>query len=177
MVEVSAKGYPSLFQKGQVSEVPDLTDSLTQKALTAQGQGEVSYNAIYNRIYRVEPTVRIAELDKESGAELPNIGLATCTEIADDGVTPVEVPVYDARNHTYTFGYPVLMAGKHNFRISATEDYYYNGVQTGRCDSVPLRGGQVQIYDDLSALQRDTVCELSTHRGETIISVDVQNTA
>lgn len=73
MVEVSAKGYPSLFQKGQVSEVLDLTDSLTQKTHTAQGgQGEVSYNAIYNRIYRVEPTVGIAELDKESGAELPN---------------------------------------------------------------------------------------------------------
>ena len=72
---------------------------------------------------------------------------------------------------------PVLMAGKHDFRITATEDYYYNGVQTRRCDSVPLRGGQVQIYDDLSALQRDTICELSTHRGETIISVDVQNTA
>ena len=176
VVEVSAKGYPSLFQKGKVSEVLDLTDSLTQKTITGEDQQMVNYNAIYNRIYRIEPSVNIVELDTKTGDVLPNVGLSSYTEIADDGVTPVEVPIYDAKSKTYTFGYPVLMAGKHDFRISATENYYYNGLQTGRCDSVPLRSGQVQVYDDFAAIQHDTLCVLNPHTGETVISVDVQNT-
>ena len=175
VVEVSAKGYPSLFQKGKVGEVLDLTDSLATKSVTNEGK-KVNYNAIYNRIFRVEPSVTITEQDINTGALLSNVGLATYTEMADDGKTPVEVPIYDAKTKTYTFGYPVLMVGKHDFRIAATENYYYNGVQTGRCDSVPLRGGQVRVYDDFAAVQHDTLCVLNTQTGETTISVDVQNT-
>ena len=175
VVEVSAKGYPSLFQKGKVGEVLDLTDSLTTKNVTNEDT-TVNYNAIYNRIFRVEPSVTITEQDINTGALLSNVGLATYTEMADDGKTPVEVPIYDAKTKTYTFGYPVLTVGKHDFRIAATENYYYNGVQTGRCDSVPLRGGQVRVYDDFAAVQHDTLCVLNTQTGETTISVDVQNT-
>ena len=175
VVEVSAKGYPSLFQKGKVGEVLDLTDSLTTKSVTNEDQ-TVNYNALYSRIYRVEPSVTITEQDINTGASLPNVGLATYTEMAEDGKTPIEVPIYDTKTKTYTFGYPVLTVGKHDFRIAATENYHYNGVQTGRCDSVPLRGGQVRVYDDFAAVQHDTLCVLNIQTGETTISVDVQNT-
>ena len=174
VVEVSAKGYPSLFQKGKVSEVLDLTDSLTTKSIANNGK-TVEYKAIYNRIFRIEPSVTITEVDTKTGASLPNVGLVTYTESADDA-TPINVPIYDVTKQTYTFGYPVLNVGRHNFRIAATENYYYNGLQTGRCDSVPLRGGSVQVYDDFAALQHDTLCVLNEHTGETVICVDVQNT-
>lgn len=180
VVEVSAQGYPSLFQKGKSSEVLDLTDSLTTKvSLSSAADGSessVSYQALYNRIFRCEPTVTITEMDTRTGAPLPNIGLASYTERAGDNITNIDVPLYDAETHTYTFGYPVLFIGDHNFCIAATENYYYNGEQTGVCDSVPLRGGQIQVYDDFAALQHDTLCVLNEHTGAVVINVNVQNT-
>lgn len=174
VVEVSANGYPSLFQRGKVSEVLDLTDSLSAKTFTNEGK-KVSYNATYNRIYRIEPSVAIVELDVESGEELPYVGDASYVESSVAG-NAVTVPLYDERTKTYTFGYPVLRTGKHNFRVKATENYYYNGDRNGACDSVPLRGGRVRIYDDFAAVQSDTLRVLSTHTGSVDFKVDVQNT-
>ena len=174
VVEVSANGYPSLFQKGKVSEVLDLTDSLSAKTFTNEGK-KVSYNATYNRIYRIEPSVAIVELDVQSGEELPYVGDASYVESSVAG-NAVTVPLYDERTKTYTFGYPVLRTGKHNFRVKATENYYYNGDRNGACDSVPLRGGRVRIYDDFAAVQNDTLRVLSTHTGSVDFKVDVQNT-
>ena len=180
VVEVSATGYPSLFQKGKTAEVLDLTDSLTTKLslseTASEMEGSVPYQALYNRIFRCEPTVTITEMDTRTGAPLPHIGLATYTERAADNSTNIDVPLYDAQNRTYTFGYPVLPIGNHNFRIAATENYYYNGEQAGICDSVPLRGGQVKVYDDFAALQHDTLCVLNEHTGAVVINVNVQNT-
>ena len=162
VVEVSAQGYPSLFQRGKTAEVLDLTDSLT--------------TATYNRIYRCEPSVTITEMNTRTGAPLPHIGLDTYTERAADNSANIDVPLYDALNGTYTFGYPVLPVGNHNFRIAATENYYYNGEQAGICDSVPLRGGQVKVYDDFATAQHDTICVLNEHTGAVVININVQNT-
>ena len=46
------------------------------------------------------------------------------------------VPVYNATTGTYTFGYPVLPVGKHDFLLRATENYYYQGLfnaEDGAC--------------------------------------------
>ena len=174
VVEVSANGYPSLFQKGKVSEVLDLTDSLSTKTFTNEGK-TVSYQATYNRIYRIEPSVIIVELDVDGGTELPYVGDASYVETSAAG-NAITVPLYDERTKTYTFGYPVLRTGKHNFRVKATENYYYNGDRSGACDSVPLRGGRVRIYDDFAAVQNDTLRVLSGHTGSVDFTVDVQNT-
>ena len=162
VIEVSAQGYPSLFQKGKTAEVLDLTDSLT--------------TATYNRIYRCEPSVTITETNTRTGALLSHIGLDTYTERAADNSANIDVPLYDEQSRTYTFGYPVLPVGNHNFRIAATENYYYNGEQAGICDSVPLRGGQVKVYDDFASIQHDTLCVLNEHTGAVVINVNVQNT-
>ena len=175
VVEVSAEGHPSLLQKGKVSEIIDLTDSLTTKQVSFEGRS-VDYRATYNRIYRCEPTVDIVEVDAKTGTPLPHVGLATYTESALTAGQTIDVPLYDAKTGSYTIGYPVLPVGKHDFMIRATENYYYNGLQTGICDSVPLRGGQARVYDDFAAVQHDTLCVLNTHNGTAFISVDVQNT-
>ena len=178
VVEVSAKGYASLFQKGKVSEVLDLSDSLATKTLSSTVNSQLStlnYNAIYNRIYRIEPSVTITEVNVSTSEELPYVGDAFYVESSTAGGS-VTVPLYDENTKTYTFGYPVLRTGKHGFRVKATENYYYNGNRNGVCDSVPLRGGRVRIYDDFAAVQNDTLCVLSEHTGSVDFTVDVQNT-
>lgn len=175
VVEVSAQGHPSLFQKGKVSEILDLTDSLTTKQSAYDGRS-VDYRATYNRIYRCEPTVDIVEVDTKTGNPLPHVGLAAYQESSVVSGETVSVPLYNATTGTYTFGYPVLPVGKHDFLLRATENYYYNGQQTGVCDSVPLRGGQVRVYDDFAAVQHDTLCVLNAFNGTASISVNVQNT-
>ncbi len=173
VVEVSAKGYSSLFQSGVVSEVLDLSDSLQQHHIEYNSKA-VDCQAIYNRIYRCQPTVSITQ-QTDGGDNLPFIGLASYTEQTASG-TPVTVPVYDEKTRKYTFGYPLLQTGNYTFYIQATENYYYNGVTTNTCDSVPLRGGQVKIYDDFIAEKRDTTCTLSDHTGGIAIPVTVSNT-
>lgn len=175
VVEVSAKGYPSLFQKGEVAEVIDLTDSLNTKTITADSK-TIKYRAIYNRIYRCEPTVNIVEVDPTTGEALPYVGDLAYQEPALSGGSNISVPLYDQKTGTYTFGYPVLPVGNHNFRITATEDYYYNGTKSGTLDQVPLRGGKVRVYDDFAAVQSDTLCVLGKNTGSVDIKVDVANT-
>lgn len=173
VVEVSAKGYPSLFQKGKVAEILDLTDSMKTQTITEDGKS-LSYNAIYNRIYRCEPTVSIVETTQD-GTVLPFIGLSSSQEMSYSGDV-ISVPLYDEKTKTYTFDYPVLATGNHYFRISATENYYFNGLQSGVCDSVPLRGGRVKVYDDFASEQSDTICVLDKETGSVGISIDVENT-
>ena len=174
VVEISAKGHPTLFQKGKVSEVLDLTDSLTTKTITYDNK-QLKYNAIYNRIFRVEPDVNITELN-DKGEPLPHYGLAEYTEPAANGGGAITVPLYDSNTKTYTFDYPVFLTGMHYFRITATENYYYNGEVTDECESVPVRGGKVHLYDDFSAMQRDSICTLDERTGSVDISVNVEKT-
>ncbi len=174
VVEISAKGHPTLFQKGKVSEVLDLTDSLATQTIT-YGNQQLNYNAIYNRIFRVEPDVNITELN-EKGEPQPHYGLAGYTEPAANGGDAITVPLYDSNTKTYTFDYPVFQTGMHYFRITATENYYYNGEVTDECESVPVRGGKVHFYDDFSATQRDSICTLDERTGSVDISVNIMNT-
>lgn len=171
VIEVSANGYPSLFQGGKVSEILDLTDSLTTRQI--DGDAKRPYRAIYSRIYRCEPSVSICETTAKNET-LPYVGRSSYVESTEQGGT-VTVPIYDAATKAYTFGYPVLDVGNHYFRIKATENYYYNGIASGVCDSVPLRGGQVKIYDDFAAEQSDTLCQLAQD-GTVTLLIDVANT-
>ena len=71
--QVYCTGYPTLFQEGQVSEVVDLTNCLTPKDTTYVGSykdvdtitvkdPKLTYNAIYNRIYRAPVEVTYKQL-------------------------------------------------------------------------------------------------------------------
>ena len=175
VVEISAKGYPTLFQKGKVSEVLDLSDSLLSKTITYKNK-TVDYNAIYNRIFRIEPSVTITEMT-DKGEQRSYYGLGEYTEPSADGSGAITVPLYDPVSQTYTFDYPVFQTGKHFFRIAATEDYFYNGDVTSELESVPLRGGRVHFYDNFADTQRDSICELDMKSGVVDITVDVKNTA
>ena len=154
-----------------MSEILDLTDSLTTRQIG--GDAKRPYRAIYSRIYRCEPSVSISETTAKNET-LPYVGRASYVESTEQGGT-VSVPIYDTATKTYTFGYPVLDVGNHYFRIKATENYYYNGKASGVCDSVPLRGGKVKIYDDFAAVQSDTLCELAKD-GTITLLIDVANT-
>jgi len=101
--------------------VIDLTDSLNTKTITADGK-TIKYRAIYNRIYRCEPTVNIVEVDPTTGEALPYVGDLAYQEPALSGGSNISVPLYDQKTGTYTFGYPVLPVGNHNFRITAIND-------------------------------------------------------
>ena len=173
IVEISAKGYSTLFQKGSVSEVLDLSDSLTVKKLTSEdGNKSMDYQAIYNRIYRREPSIAMIERDAE-GNDLSCYGLASYPIVL--GQQTIDAPLYNAETKTYTFGYPVMGVGDHYFHIKATENYYYNNEMTGACDSVPLRSGKVKVYDDFAAEQSSDIYELNKENGSVDINVDVAN--
>ena len=59
--QITASGYATLFQDGQIGDVIDLSDSLTEHKITKKGEWETAsykvtdpveeYYALYNRIY------------------------------------------------------------------------------------------------------------------------------
>lgn len=171
IVEIKAEGYSTLFQKGNVAEIIDLSDSLKANVIVDNGH-QLTYHAVYNRIYRVEPTITITERD-EKGKDLPHFGLDTYP--VQLGSTVTNLPLYDATTKTYAFGYPIMSLGKHYFHLAATENYYYNNNRSGDCDSVPLRGGRVKIYNDFAAEQNDTICELNEVNGSVDFATEMGN--
>ncbi len=173
IVEVSAKGYSSLFQQGAVAEILDLSDSLHTQVIV-NNSDSLLYQAQYNRIYRCEPTVTITQ-QNDDGTELPYIGIGSYYETTSSGTT-VTTPIYDEKTKHYTFGYPLLRTGSYTFLIKGMETYYYNNVKTNVCDTVPLRGGKIKVYDDFASSKRDTLCELDEHTGAVSIPVVVANT-
>ena len=125
---ISAQGYPTLFQDGKVSEVIDLTDSITLHKDIIQGewstrQGKklnevtVEYNVIYNRIYQAPISLDYKQVGFD---EFDYFGDRTyiATDLAGNKVTvplayQTKKPNWlgtskDSMEVHYTFGYPVF---------------------------------------------------------------------
>ena len=177
--QITASGYASLFQDGQIGDVIDLSDSLTEHKITKKGEWETAsykvtdpveeYYALYNRIYHspVRIEYRQQGFDDfdyfgEHYYSFANLGgakekLALAYGVRKQGWPEGKADSLEAR---YTFGYPVFnIDRKYGFTISATEKYYYNNnTKSDTIDVVHLSGGVVTIHNGMvSATHRDTV--------------------
>ena len=126
VTEIYAKGYPTLFQTGMVSETVDLN---------RYANGEI---AVYSRIYHTLPTLDIWQFNgtqeryygQKQYVSMDNVGLRDTVMLWNNGV--------------YTLGYPVFMAAASvPMVLSAREEYHYNNELLGRLDVVQLHGGKV----------------------------------
>lgn len=177
--QITASGYATLFQDGQIGDVIDLSDSLTEHKITKKGEWETAsykvtdpveeYYALYNRIYHspVRIEYRQQGFDDfdyfgEHYYSFANLGGAKEKLALAYGVRKQGWPEgkRDSMETHYTFGYPVFnIDRKYGFTISATEKYYYNNnTKSDTIDVVHLEGGVVTIHNGMvSATHRDTV--------------------
>ncbi|MBQ5980665.1 MAG: hypothetical protein IJL54_00640 [Prevotella sp.] len=169
---ISAQGYPTLFQDGKVSEVIDLTDSLTLHQDTEQGswiarngkkveEVTLEYNAIYNRIYQAPITLDYKQVGYD---KFDYLGDRTymATDLAGNKIT---VPLayqtkkpnwssssQDSMEVHYTFGYPVFNLDRsYPVKISVGEKYYYNNdPNSDIVDIVAVSGIPVTVRNGLA---------------------------
>ena len=150
IMRVSAEGYPTLFQEGKVSEVIDLTDSLTLHRDVLEGpwtarQGKtvsevtVEYNAIYNRIYQAPITIDLKQVGYDKFDYFGDRIYRAANIAGDKDDVPLaylDSLTMDAR---YTFGYPVFNIDRtYPIKISVGEKYYYNNDRNKDLDVVPI---------------------------------------
>ncbi len=178
--QITAQGYPTLFQDGQINDVIDLTDSITPHTDHFDGQWknangdpvtsvDVKYHAQYNRIYHSPVQFTYTQQHYDKFAYLgeryfyyqPMVGDKVKVELA----YPVRkagwpVGVRDSLDVKYTFNYPVFNTDRtYALRLAAFEKYYYNNdIKSDTTDVVKLEGGRVTIHNGLeSATHHETV--------------------
>ncbi len=162
-----------MFQDGKVSEVIDLTDSLTLHKDIIQGewstrQGKkvnevtVEYNAIYNRIYQAPISLDYKQVGFD---EFDYFGDRTyiATDLAGNKVTvplayQTKKPNWlgtskDSMEVHYTFGHPVFNLDRsYPIKITAGDKYYYNNnPNSDVVDIVAVSGVPVTIRNGLAA--------------------------
>ena len=179
--QITAKGYATLFQDGQVGDVLDLTDSITMHRDTLKGKWNTvgdrkelttvveEYQAKYSRIYHSPVQIEykqqgFGQFDyfgdqyysfKNLAGSKQKLAMAYGVRKAD-----WTKGKKDSLETRYTFGYPVFSIDKkYPLWISATEKYYYNNnTSSDTIDVVQLPGGVVTIHNGMvSQLHRDTV--------------------
>ena len=173
--QVYCKGYPTLFQEGQVSEVVDLTNCLTPQVTSYEGSykdvdtvtvvdPKVEYNAIYNRIYHspVEVTYRQLGYDTFNYFGDKNY---IATELSGE---MAEVPLayldpVDSVTTRYSFGYPVFSLGrKYTIELQVGENYLYNNDPAGKADIVRLGGGMAMMQNGMKPGSYDEPVEIDS---------------
>ena len=178
--QITAKGYPTLFQDGQVGDVLDLTDSVNVHTDHYEGSWksaygvnvnsvDVTYHAQYNRVYH-SPV--IIDYKQQGFAPFDFLGdqYYSFKNLTGDkqklalayGVRKQGWPVgkRDSLETVYTFGYPVFSIDRqYGLKISATEHYYYNNnTKSDTVDIIRLSGGEVTIHNGLvSSTHKDVV--------------------
>ncbi len=141
IIEVSAQGYPTLFQQGKVGETIDL-------AFNVNGD-----TCEYNRIYHTVPTVDVKQYN---GKDEPYYGVRKMTATDNIGTT-AEMNLWYYKKisdkdsvPTYAFGYPVFMAQSAcGWYLQACEKYFKNNDTNSIPDIVKLNGGKVTIKNGL----------------------------
>ncbi len=177
--QITAKGYATLFQDGKTGDVIDLSDSLTLHTNHVTGQWEaadksnvtsvdVSYHAIYNRIYH-SPVLIDYRQDGTQNYEYLGDQKYTAMNLAGyKSEVPLCYPVRkegwpkgkaDSLQAKYTFQYPVFDGMKtYKLHLSAVEKYFYNNnIQSDTTDIVKLSGGVVTVQNGMESM---------THREE-----------
>ncbi len=145
VTEIYAKGYPTLFQSGTLSQTLDLTDY-------ADGD-----TATYSRIYHAVPT-----LDKWqfTGTKDRYFGLKQYISRDNAGSRDTLILWKDGK---YSMGYPVYMAGSAvPMVLSAREEYYYNNDRLQELDVVQLDGGKVIAGNGLVSTKQTDEVELDS---------------
>ena len=179
--QVYCKGYPTLFQEGQVSEVIDLTNCLTEKDTVCTGSfkdidtitvksPKATYHAIYNRIYHSPVEVTYRQLGYDTFDYFGDKNYMA-TELSG---TTTEVPlVYgvkkpnwpatrkDSIQAVYTLGHPVFsVERKYNILLQVAERYQYNNdPASGAPDLVPLGGGKARMQNGMKAFAVESLAE------------------
>jgi hypothetical protein len=177
--QITAQGYATLFQDGQTGDVIDLTDSIKPHTdhyigewLTADNKTvtsvDVTYNAIYNRIYRSPVLLERKQVVYDKYDYFGEKAYSLRTLSGERKQIPVAFPVTTVNPKTkketvttkYTFDYPVFSTDRgYNIKLSAVERYYYNNnTESDTVDVVKLKGGFVTIRNGfMSGTQRDTL--------------------
>ena len=163
--QVYCKGYPTLFQEGQVSEVIDLTDCLVQKDTTYTGtftdvddnsvyQPTATYNAVYNRIYRAPVQVTYKQIVYDSFDYFGDKNYMASNLAGDQRTVPLAYPnPLDTTQALYTFDFPVFsLERKYNIQLQVGEYYQYNNdPRSGVPDVVRLEGGKAYMQNGMKA--------------------------
>jgi hypothetical protein len=169
--QITAKGYATLFQDGQVGDVIDLSDSIVMHSDTLRGEWKTSgdhtvmktvveeYQAKYSRIYHSPVLI---EYKQQGFSKFNFFGDQYYSFKNLAGSKQKLTLAYETSDGetAYTFGHPVFSIDKkYPLWISAAEKYYYNNnMKSDTIDVVSLPGGVVTIHNGMvDALHRDTV--------------------
>lgn len=149
LTQITAQGYSTLTNANTGMQVLDLTNRLTTDTLHHDNMA-VACNDTFLHIYHSPISISLTQL--QYGIELGYLGIEK-TYITDmDSVLHTQEVVRKNADeqYEYLFGKPIFTEGKYSFRISAHEDYYYNGNRTqGKHDQVMMRNHKVQIYNGM----------------------------
>ena len=116
---------------------------------------QVTYNAVYDRIYHTPAKVHLTQLIY--GMEKDGYGEPSMPVTSFDSV-PENVSLYTAvtspngiKHVSYTLGYPIFYNKRsYQFAVAAYEEYYYNNdPQGGARDLVPMRSGRVLVHNGM----------------------------
>ena len=180
VVQANANGYATLFPAGTGSETFDLTNApLTTVTDTVKTNGQVqtvTYNAVYDRIYRAPIQVKMTQL--LYGMEKTGYG-EQYGEYTDMDGHSYSMSLYREQNDTavYTLGYPVFMYNRqYQFMVSAYEEYCYNNNRrNGLIDRVPLRSGSVTIRNGMHSATESRTYELDNKGKNASVLLKIDN--
>ena len=185
--QVYCKGYPTLFQEDQVSEVIDLTDCLAQKDTTYVGtfkdvdgnelkDPKLAYNAIYNRIYRSPIELTYKQQGFDNFDYFGDKTYAATNLAGDRAIVPLAYKGADGLA-AYTFGYPVFsLERKYYIQVQVAESYRYNNdPTTERLDIVPVSGGTATMQNGMKAGMNKEILPLD-EQGQAVFELGVDQT-
>ena len=163
--QIYCTGYPTLFQEGQVSEVIDLTDCLDTLKVSYDGtykdidsltvfRPTLTYNAIYNRIYRTPVQVTYKQIGYDDFSYFGDKTYTASNLAGNQSFVPLAYKnPLDTTKALYTFNFPVFsLERKYGIQLQVGEFYQYNNdPSTGVPDVVRLEGGTAYMQNGMKA--------------------------
>ena len=186
--QVYCKGYPTLFQKDQVSEVIDLTNCLVSKDSTVTGiytdvdgnpvsNPKQTYNAVYNRIYRSPIELTYKQLGFDDFDYFGDKNYMATNIAGEKAVVPLAYKGIDGKA-AYTFGHPVFsLERKYYIQVQVGESYPYNNEkESERVDFVRLSGGTATMQNGMKTGANKETLKLDS-LGQAVFEVSVDQVA
>lgn len=168
VIEVSAKGYATLFQQGKVGETVDLSFNV---------KGDT---CVYNRIYHAVPDVEVKQFNPRDEPYFGAKQIPSTDNIGNhfDIATWYERPSENGQSiATYAFGHPVFVAGTpYGWFLQACEKYHWNNQPKNKVDIVNLNGGRVTIQNAMLSKNEQTEVKLDENGGGSYVFTPDNNT-
>ncbi len=162
VVQATANGYATLFPAGTGSETFDLTNAPLTVVCDSLEDRKVSYNAVYDRIYR--SPVKVSLVQQLYGMPQDGFGEPSMDVSGFDPKNREKVALYTAQADgtvRYLLGYPLFFYNRrYQFEAQAYEEYFYNNSPSGAVDRVPQRGGEVIIRNGMHSSTDNTAYPL-----------------